>query len=407
MNEDAKRTPQFICDEFGYYLGTTDDPLKETLRGIKGIPDATYVVRGEKVFVFDKLVGLTKERLRNTDAETISEIALLSIEDCYVSAEEAVKRWNVTPVEHKVEYGEDHQGRPVAKILHTELNAWLPGEFRSKEEVMSALSVRLLGGKIPGEGTFTYKGQAMTPRNPEDFERTPEKPKGFPSGGLSAQGCSILKLEGYHPGLDLLSQTLFNELTLLQSEYDHVRTQIENLIKVGREEILSMTPKLRIELLNDPDNEVAEYAKEETAGLRPFYPELGFLSDGSLFSHFNEFQADFRYSTSWDPYYDEAFLFYLVGKASDKSLDAETAASVGQWVVYAMLNGNSIEKAIVFGRQSERYAQDLLGQANRILRAIRFLKCDDKDSAPTGKPVRTMADILKMARSLSPASVEV
>lgn len=53
MTAPVQQTMPVCLDEFGYYCGGQNDTLKEDLRKIDGVPNATYLVKDGQVFVFD------------------------------------------------------------------------------------------------------------------------------------------------------------------------------------------------------------------------------------------------------------------------------------------------------------------------------------------------------------------
>jgi len=61
MNSSTRQKPLVFLDEAGYCFGVQKDGLKEDLRKIEGVPNATYLVKDGQVFVFDKLVRLVNE----------------------------------------------------------------------------------------------------------------------------------------------------------------------------------------------------------------------------------------------------------------------------------------------------------------------------------------------------------
>lgn len=84
------QAPVVFLDEFGYYFGR-NDTLKEDLRKIDGVPNASYLVKDDgQVFVFDKLVQLVNEHRERHSDVPLTDLARGLIAEAAVSAKEAV-----------------------------------------------------------------------------------------------------------------------------------------------------------------------------------------------------------------------------------------------------------------------------------------------------------------------------
>lgn len=161
--------PVVILDEFGYYFGGRNDNLKEDLRKIDGVPNATYLVKGRQVFVFDKLVQLVEEHRKLQPGLPLADLARNLIAEATVSADEAVDTWGVVPEPYELA---DHSASGLM-IRHRPFNARLPGTFQSKDGARDAFANLLLGGIQSGNGDFTYRGQPMTLCDPLDTALLP------------------------------------------------------------------------------------------------------------------------------------------------------------------------------------------------------------------------------------------
>lgn len=86
-----------FLDEAGYYFGGHNDGLKEDLRKIDGVPNATYLVKEDgQVFVFDKLVQLVNEhRERQLDVPRADLARSLIAMDRFRLG----RKFNVKPIE--------------------------------------------------------------------------------------------------------------------------------------------------------------------------------------------------------------------------------------------------------------------------------------------------------------------
>jgi len=141
MTTSTPHAPMVFLDEAGYYLGDNNDSLKEDLRKIDGVPNATYFVTGGSVFVFDKLVQLINEHREHQSDVPLADLARSLIAEATVSAKEAVTTWGIVP--------EPYEMKNTASglmIRHRSFNAWLPGIFQSKDGALDAFARVLMGG---------------------------------------------------------------------------------------------------------------------------------------------------------------------------------------------------------------------------------------------------------------------
>ncbi|MDV7392365.1 hypothetical protein RZS08_13455, partial [Arthrospira platensis SPKY1] len=158
MTTSTQQAPMVFLDEFGYYFGGRNDSLKEDLRKIDGVPNATYLVKDGQVFVFDKLVELVEEHRKRQPDLPLADLARSLIAEATVSAKEAVETWGVVPEPYEMA---EHPSSGLM-IRHRPFNARLPGAFQSKSDVQGAFASLLLGGIQSGSGDFAYRGQPMT-----------------------------------------------------------------------------------------------------------------------------------------------------------------------------------------------------------------------------------------------------
>lgn len=124
---EPSKPMKLIYDEWGYYFGHSDDRLKEELRCIDGVPNATYMKIGNDIFVFEKLVEDVKAyRGENPDAE-LKSFAPMLIERATVSVEEAVRSWRVTHIDFIAEDAECGY-----HVWHRQFHARLPQDYHTK-----------------------------------------------------------------------------------------------------------------------------------------------------------------------------------------------------------------------------------------------------------------------------------
>eukprot|EP01132_Coremiostelium_polycephalum_P020763 gene20763-24669_t len=223
-----------FVDEYSNFLGGLNDTLKEELRKVSGVPNATYLVNDGKVFVFDKLVHLVKERQKEQPhaqlqemarSLTVEELALSLIAEATVSAKEAVEAWGVVPVPYQTETlaamdTATLESRATGRlILHRPFNARMPGDFQEEGDVKAAFANLLVGGVLPGSGDFTYRGQPMTLRDPLDLALLPARPE-IPEGP-AAEGWVYTALGNveFEAGFEPVSEVMFNAVKETEAKW--------------------------------------------------------------------------------------------------------------------------------------------------------------------------------------------
>ncbi|HEJ3361539.1 hypothetical protein LUW10_32075 (plasmid) [Pseudomonas veronii] len=421
-NVKTERPRMLVVDEYSNFFGGLNDTLKEELRNVSGVPNATYLVNDGKVFVFDKLVHLVKERQKEQPhaqlqemarSLTVEELALSLIAEATVSAKEAVEAWGVVPVPYQTETlaamdTATLESRATGRlILHRPFNARLPGDFQEEGDVKAAFANLLVGGVLPGSGDFTYRGQPMTLRDPLDLALLPARPE-IPEGP-AAEGWVYTALGNveFEAGFEPVSEVMFNAVKEAEAKW---RGDIAHAAKHAQEraaEVWAQAAGLRLETLNDPTEEVPEYGEEEFPQLRALYPELSMLSDGTLYSLFDVFQMECHFINGWAANRDDDFLFYLLGKVADRKNDHDTAKEVGEWVADALLHGATLDAALEIGRSADRYNQAIGKLAHRIADAMRFLAEDKKATDLRGRTITTMGDTFRIGRKYNATAMVV
>jgi len=418
----TQRPRTLIVDEFSSYFGDQNDKLKEELREIKGVPSTAYLVKEEGVFVFDKLVQLVKEHQKEQPhaqlqdmarSLTVEELALSLLAEATVSAKEAVMVWGIVPVPYQTETLmamdtatlEAHATGRI--IMHRPFNARLPGVILGDAGVHAAFANLLEGGIHPGTGDFTYRGQPMTLRDPLDLTLLPARPK-IPEGPAT-EGWIYTALGNvdFVDGFEPVSEVLFNSVKEMEAGWSADCDRALKHVQGRASEVWAQAAGLRLDTLNDPADEVQEYGEEEFPKLRTLYPELSMLSNGSLYSLFDAYQLECLYINGWTANRDDDFLFYLLGKAADASIDHERGKKIGEWVAVALLHGKALEEALEFGRSADLYNQAIGKLAQRIADAMRFLAEDKKATDMRGRPITTIGDTLRLGRKYKASPVIV
>lgn len=376
---------------------------------IEGVPNATYLVKGGRVFVFDKLVKLVEERQSDLP---LDELARSLIAEATVSAKEAVETWGVVPEPYKLVELPDNSWM----IYHRPFNARLPGIFRSKDEARDTFIHLLLGGIHAGNGDFAYRGQPMFLCDPLDTTQLPSRPviqrvedselarpplppmflRGDESGQL---GYVALRGLSYESGFDPVSEALFDDAKELEATWRNDSTRAARYAQDHAGDIWARAATLRLDALNDPTDEVPEYGQGDSAELRLLYPELAMLADGSLYAWFDVYQAECCFLNGWEANRDDDFLFYLLGQVAGSQYEQDTAKEVGRWAAYALLRGDSLDAALAFGRAAALYDSAISRLARRIADAMQFVAADKSATERRGGSITTMRDVFRMSRS--------
>lgn len=389
--------PVVILDEFGYYFGGRNDNLKEDLRKIDGVPNATYLVKGRQVFVFDKLVQLVEEHRKLQPGLPLADLARNLIAEATVSADEAVDTWGVVPEPYELA---DHSASGLM-IRHRPFNARLPGTFQSKDGARDAFANLLLGGIQSGNGDFTYRGQPMTLCDPLDTALLPPRPVIQHVEEPESLGYTALGHVAYASGFEPVSEALFDDAKEREAAWKNDSTRAARYAQEHIADIWARTMTLQLEALDDPTDEVPEYGLDDFAELRPLYPELSMLSDGALYAWFDAYQSECCYINGWAASRDDEFLFYLLGKVAGSQHEQDSAKEVGQWVAYALLRGDALGDALAFGRSAALYDSAISRLARRIADAMQFVTDDKKATDLRGHSITTMMDGFRAARKFS------
>lgn len=394
MTTSTPQAPVVILDEFGYYFGGRNDSLKEDLRKIDGVPNATYLVKDRRVFVFDKLVQLVGEHRKLQPGLPLADLARGLIAEATVSAKEAVETWGVVPEPYELA---EHPASGLM-IRHRPFNARLPGTFQSKDGAQDAFASLLLGGIQSGNGDFAYRGQPMTLCDPLDTALLPPRPVIQHVEEPESLGYTALGHVAYESGFEPVSEALFDDAKEREAAWKNDSTRAARYAQDRAADIWARAATLQLETLDDPTDEVPEYGQEDFAELRPLYPELPMLSDGSLYAWFDVYQSECCYINGWTASRDDDFLFYLLGKVAGRQHEQDTAKEVGQWAAYALLRGDLLPDALAFGRAAALYDSAISRLARRIADAMRFVAEDKKASDLRGHSITTLMDGFRSAR---------
>lgn len=393
MTNNSQNRIVFL-DEAHRILQPQADALKEDLRSIEGIPNASYVVDGEEVFVFDKLVELVRGRFQQTPRAALAEIALTLLPAAKVSVQEAITQWNIVPYPYTLV-----EERGTFMIVHQPFNARISVDFVTREEAHAALASLLVGGTVSSKGFFAYRGQPLMLLAPITTESLPPRPD-FASDNLPPVSYAYSHLSGvqFAEGFAPVSKELFSRVQTLDSQWQDASARADRHAYRETAQAWGRLDEFDIERLNDAEDWIPETHKSDLAALRACFPELHRLTDASLYWLFDAYQADCCYISGWTPDRDDGFLLYLLGKLATQEVDREEARDVGAMVVFSLSRGDSSELACEFGRACRSYTKALSSLAWRIASAMRFVAKDKVSITIQGAPIFTVRDMYRVYR---------
>lgn len=397
MNTNGNRQSNtIIFDEAWQFFSNKSDKLKETLRNIDAVPNATYVVLDNGVFVFEKLVTLVREQIGDQSCEGIGELAKALVPAAVVSPLEAVELWKIVPEPY--ELTESPNG---FSIRHRPFNSVLPTHYTSITAANLALADLLAGQVQSGSGDYHYRGQAFILCDSVDPALLPARPLVDVDWDTTQPlpGFSFLNNETFEPGYEPVSEAIFDRTQRLESAWRADKHAAAHFAQNHVNDIWANAAEYYFELLNDPTDVVPDHGKSDHQELRELYPELRMMCDGSLYSWYDNFQMDVCFLNGWTPGREDRFLFYLLGKVASRDYDDHTAVEAGQWVAYWLLRGNRIDASLELGAVAIRYDTSLYQQARRVYDAMVFLCYEKKATAPRGRKIMTMMDVFDLGRS--------
>ncbi len=410
MEQIAEKKVITFIDEASLLFTNGDDGLKEKLRKIEGIPNASYLVKDNRVFVFDKLVSEVKKSLDDKELnESLPELALSLISLSTVSPEEAIEHWHIMPEPYKLEKDDSCDD---FLIRHRPFNAIIPGLFHEEKEANKALSALLVGSILKGDGDFVYHGQSMKLCEPLNTAILPPRPiiHNVPETGDSKIfEYTYTRLGGskFIEGFEPISESLFDEVKNLEMSWAKTNSYASQCSCNHVEIIWKRVHELSFETLNNPKDAVPDYGQEEIVELRSIYPELSMLTDGSLYEHFDSYQMDCCYIRGWTANRDDSFLFYLLGKLVIKACESIDAEEVGTMLAYSLLNGDSLNEGLEFSYSWYQYNSVIKCLASRVANAMQFLEKERKQGNLQGNEITTMMDAFRLDRKFNAEPTKV
>lgn len=380
-----------VLDEFGY-LFHDDSNLREALREMPGVPGVRYQVDGDRVFVFDRLVGLVSDHGLGADRKPDPAKVAKLLPSAWLSADEAVQA-GVVPEPYEVA-----QEGGLYRVRHRHFDAWLPGVHREKQSADRDLAQLLLGRVISGQGDFNYRGQAMSLVEPYDLSKLSFKLQlRVERNGVAQDHWAMPK---FVDGLAPLTATTYATIAETYQGWHADRAALIRLAKARSHALWGRAAELQFDQLNDADSSVPEYRSEDAAALRGCYPELAMLNDGSLCDLFGEFAEDCLMARRWMPYRHEDFLFYLLGiHAVGADVEGEEIREAGYSVAAGLSEGLPLDEAVRIAAAASSHARTVCSMALRARKAVQFLESEVTRDWRVGPRVSTMNDLYRMGRS--------
>jgi len=393
--ENTKRTMIFV-DELSSAFTPKHEPLKEQIRAAEGVPNATYLVKDGKVFVFEKLVDLVLKSLEEGSQIQEQELATQLFPEAFVTASEAVNKWNIVPVPY-----ETVEAKPgVYKIIHRAFNSALPGTYHSQSEINSIYANILLGKAVLGTGDFKYHGQEMNLLDNYNTSSLPSKPE-VKEVEVNTEGYTFNYLDNieYENGFTPISKDLFEDIKQLESSWNKTSSGIQQYVSANLGELWKLVGKLDLKKLNDPKYEVLEDEEENSIQLIALYPELSMLTPGTLYELYDSYQLDL-YMRSWEADRNEDFVLFVLGSLSNSNADS------GHWAAYSVLQGESLEGSIEFSDAAIQYTKAISKLASKTAVVMQYLNENKDSNEQRGPEIRTTADMFRISRKFGSGPIQ-
>lgn len=397
-----------LIDEAALVLGALADPMKERVRAVEAVPNAHYQVRGDRVFVFDKLVRLVQALGLTPDEPDFQVLVTQLVLDATERPEEAVGRWKIIPAPYEIE----QLGRGRVAIRHKPFNSRVPGVYDSEADAQPALAKLLVGAVVGGEGQFVYRGQPMTLRDPLDIRGfTMKAPEPNVKGVSSGEGAPTFRAGLYRadwrPGFEPVSEELYLEARAVSGQWARACEGMERWVARAVDDVWLKAAELPLGALNDPRDIVPDGESGQVQALRDLYPELLLLSDATLWSAYDNFQLECWHMNSWEARRDDDLIYYLAGQLVDANLRGYGAIPVGTWALYQWMQGGDFTAAKEFAREVH-FNSDLADSiARRVDEAMLFLTRSEKEGDLRGEEVSTFGDMFRLSRKRATLSTVV
>ncbi|AYG47979.1 hypothetical protein DV532_27245 (plasmid) [Pseudomonas sp. Leaf58] len=334
---------------------------------LSGVPNARYLVRGEQVFVFKRLLQQVQEQA--IDPATAPEAVIALVATSWVDPAIAVIDYQVVPVGYAIERIEGG-----FCLQHDALEARVPALFLTHREAQRALADILIGRSIASTGDFQYEGQWLQFNTPLTLD-LPAKPA-F-TVNASRQKCpSDLSSARFEPGLSAFNQELYSAVATLTRDWEAERDALLNLPDSDLPAIWAL---LATRELPKPDFttdlQAPESAEENAEALKlvAMYPELSHLTKQQVYDHFYSFMSDRLHHLDVEAVRDEEFALYLLGTQVHPEQYTDLSVARGAYAWHALQRADSWERACEFAMDCEAYDEALSALRGRVSSAMRVL----------------------------------
>jgi hypothetical protein len=191
----------------------------------------------------------------------------------------------------------------------------------------------------------------------------------------------ILSSVKYKDGFSFISNNQFDAIKEIETFWIQTSKDAVDMVIRNRSKVFELITTLPLSQFNYRKCELDIYA-DQVSELRSNYPELIALSDEALFSLFDEYQASFYCSNSWDVTYDVEFIFFILsqflpsgaipGRAHDKEVYA------GFIIAFHLLKHSKLDTALDLAIKGTMYHQNLKEFTEYVAEVMRFLSSHTK-----------------------------
>ncbi|MDT8925310.1 hypothetical protein RBE51_21175 [Pseudomonas taiwanensis] len=355
-----------ILDE-GWRLWGDNQQLERALLSLPSVPNARYLVRGEQVFVFKRLLQQVQEQA--IDPATAPEAVMALVATSWVDPAIAVSDYQIVPVGYAIERSEGG-----FCLQHDALEARVPALFLSHREAQRALADILVGRSIACAGDFQYEGQWLQFNAPLTLD-LPAKPS------LAVDAChkecpSDFSPAGFEPGLSPFDQAFYSAVATLIGDWEAERRALMSLPDPDLPDVWAM---LATRELPKPDFttdlEAQENTEENAEALKlmSIYPELAHLSKQQVYGHFYGFMSDRLHQLDVEAVRDEDFALYLLGTQVHPVQNEDLSVARGAYAWFALKQACTWGQACEFAMGCEAYGEALSTLRGRVSSAMRVL----------------------------------
>lgn len=405
----SSASPFLVCiDEYGSYAAQDDEEtrLKRWLRGIDGIPNATFLVEDGKVFVFEKLVRLARfawysGALSFDGSKGCAEDALKLLPQSWVTPIEAVEVWKIVPQPYELK---EIDGR--LRIWHSVFDAYVPVEMPSLERQTQAIASVLAGEIIWGIGHFSYRKQPLVLVNPHRFHRLPALPVCDWANPFQREAEAASGVVPFHMGFPALDRERYESISALRCEWQLDLEKLRDSITVRAHRLWGLIPSLPFHEVFGSEGALSEYDLGRVERTRSIYPEFGMMSDSGLCQLMDMIDDDpeFVLSTAREVRVAK----WALERLSASMYDTPTVRYFGyrgDFLAHALLTGKSWSEACAYSDDMQALNAEILSLCEAAGSIMQWMAQDAADPRQRGPKIS--AGLYEHSRSLSSPAVVV